>query len=719
MAGDDKYLAHVSPDGTREQTLKEHLLGTASLARGFGEAFGEGDFAYLVGLLHDVGKYSKEFQERIRGENIEVDHSTAGAQLLSKEGMGIGSFVIAGHHAGIPDFGSKFDSGSSKTLCGRMRKTVPDFSSWREMKGHVPASVNFVGKPEDEFSFAMYVRMLFSCLVDADYLDTERFMKGDIQRGKYPGMGVLLERLASYVSRWDSPKNEIQARRKEIRERCLRKGRELKKGIYTLNVPTGGGKTMASVSFALAHAVAHGMKRIIYVIPFMSIIDQTAETFGEVFGSECVIEHHSGVEFDDSPGQDRGDLLPDAKVLAVENWDAPLIITTSVQFFESLFSDHPSKCRKLHNIVDSVLVFDEAQSGLPQEHLLPLVKAVSCLCANFGCTALLSTATQPALEEMFEKEGYGINSVEIAGNVDALRSDFRRNRIENIGALSEASLSERMAYENSVLCVVNTRAEAQRLFALLPERGRFCLTTLVCPFYRKRMIAEIRDRLRRGLECRVVSTSLIEAGVDLDFDSVYREETGLDSVIQCAGRCNREGRRSPDGSFVRVFSIEGTRTRQPSLEGRIACCNRCFSRHPGDVDSPESVREYFKTVRPSGEGQYALDRCKVLSKTKELAFRTIGEEFRLIDDDSAHVYIPFGEGETLVQDLRSGRIDRLGLRRLSFYAVPVHAWQAEKLRAQGALFPIDDRHFILQRTDLYSPQTGLSVTEEDASGLFF
>ena len=394
------FLAHLSEDKSRVQTVLEHLEGTAALAGQFALPFGGDEQARLAGMLHDIGKYSEAFQSRLQGSSCTVDHSTAGAQEAFRLRQPEVAFAIAGHHSGLPDGGSSTDRSERPTLFGRLKKAVEPCEAWsREVQPSLSSAKRPAQIAPDNLSEAFYTRMLYSCLVDADFLDTEAFMREEpAPRGGYAPLSDLFQKLRQHIAPWLTPSNALNRKRCEILQRCLDAGRERPAGLYTLTVPTGGGKTVSSLAFALAHAVAHNLSRVIYVIPYMSIIDQTADTFRSILGDENVLEHHSGADYFAS--DDAVDAALYRKSLATENWDAPVIVTTAVQFFESLYSNRPSRCRKLHNIANSVVIFDEAQT-LPVHSLLPCVEAIGQLVQSYRVTAVLCTATQPALQPLF------------------------------------------------------------------------------------------------------------------------------------------------------------------------------------------------------------------------------------------------------------------------------------------------------------------------------
>lgn len=710
------WLAHISSDKTNVQTVAEHLRGTAALAEQFARPFGGADQARLAGLLHDIGKYSPEFQKRLKGGE-KVDHSTAGAQAAFALRQLEIAFAVAGHHGGLPDGGAQGDDALSGTLLGRLKKEVPDCSVWRQeiQPGEAARPPQI---PRDNVSASFYMRMLYSCLVDADYQDTEAFMQGAVLRGGYEPISRLLERLQAYIAPWWDAQNELNRKRCQVLRACLDAGSTGQSGLYTLTVPTGGGKTVSSLAFGLAHAAAQNKARVIYVIPYTSIIDQTAQVFRKILGQENVVEHHSGVEY--SVPEGKVDPMLYRKALAAENWDAPVIVTTAVQFFESLYGNRPSRCRKLHNIADSVVVFDEAQT-LPVGYLRPCVAAIGQLVQYYGVTAVLCTATQPALQPLFEQLAPGLVMKEICPGTAALYEFFRRTTLQQGGELSQQELADQLVKSPQTLCVVNRRATAQTLYALLPDEGRYCLTTLLCPAHRKQLLAEIRDRLAAGLPCRVVSTSLIEAGVDLDFPTAWREEAGLDSILQTAGRCNREGKRSTAESLVTVFRLQG---QQPPAMLRP---NLDSARHVldtfADPAGPQAIEAYFSFYRTL-KGDTALDKEGILNafsngfQGRAFPFAAVAQRFQLIDNITATLYIPVGPGAELVEKLQAGQADRPLLRQLGQYAVNIYPEHLDRLLAAGAVGPMGDMGYKLTDLSLYDSRTGLALDVETGKGIF-
>ena len=714
MAQPEIFFAHISEDKERTQTVKEHLLGTAALAEVFAQPFGGCEQARLAGDLHDIGKYSREFQHRLEG-GPKVDHSTAGGKEAFQLRQIEAAFAVMGHHGGLPDYGGKNDTGDTSTLYGRQQKKVPDYSAWKQEIALSPARRSS-HIPLDNLSEAFYIRMLYSCLVDADYLDTEAFMDGTLPRGGYEPIASLLDKLDQYIAPWWNPQNELNRKRCDILRSCLNAGENFPNGLYTLTVPTGGGKTVSSLAFALRHAATHGKKRVIYAIPYTSIIDQTAEVFENILEAENVLEHHSGVDY--TMPEEEVDPALYRKALATENWDAPVIVTTAVQFFESLYSNLPSRCRKLHNIADSVIIFDEAQT-LPVSYLSPCVSAIGQLVQYYGVTAVLCTATQPALQSLFAELAPGLTMREICPDTDALYQFFRRTTLRQAGALTEEELAEQLKTSPQTLCVVNRRATAQKLYELLPEEGSYCLTTLLCPADRKRLLEEIRERLKSGLPCRVVSTSLIEAGVDVDFPTAWREEAGLDSIIQTAGRCNREGKASAEQSIVTIFRLEGQQV--PAMIRPNVDSTRHVLQTFADPAQPEAIESYFSFYRTL-KGSAALDQKGILDAFQKgyegriFPFAAVADMFHLIDSPTTTVYIPTGEGKSLVESLRAGFISRSLFRKLGQYAVNVYPDHLKRLLDAGAVQATESGAYILTDKDLYHSSTGLALDVEMGKG---
>jgi len=563
------------------QPLEEHLKNVAEIARSFAESFSAGDWGYLAGLWHDIGKYSDEFQKMLGTEegsdaHIEtkfrrIDHSTAGAKhahISLKDKGKLLAYAIAGHHAGLLD-------GKSNDAClynRLMKENIPDYSSCPEhilntkSLGDLPFALNVHNPKRFGFQISFFIRMIYSCLVDADFLDTEVFMgreKSSWRKG-YPALHELDAKLGFALKQLSAsaPRTLINKHRAAILKNCL-DAAELPQGLFSLTVPTGGGKTLSSLAFAIKHALKYNLKRIIYVIPYTSIIEQNAAVFRDILGENAVLEHHSNFEPNEEDHRSR---------LASENWDAPIIVTTNVQFFESLYRSKSSRCRKIHNIANSVVILDEAQM-LPVPLLKPCLEVLRELSSAYRTSIVLCTATQPALSttETFKDGLEGVR--EIASDPGKLYAEFKRVRVKKLPVISDDELADRLNEHKQVLCIVNTRGHARRIFERIRdgEEGCYHLSALMCPEHRTATLNKIRSALLDGSPCRVISTQLIEAGVDIDFPVVFRSAAGIDSIAQAAGRCNREGKLLEGGQVFVFLPEDGTlpgHFRQANISGR-------------------------------------------------------------------------------------------------------------------------------------------------------
>ena len=718
-----KYYAHSLPGkpAAEWQVLEDHLRNVAELARQFAEPFGAAEWAYAAGIVHDIGKYSREFQEMLIGSADNEtssehtrgpDHSSAGAQVMdARFANGLGkllAYAIAGHHSGLLD-GKSNDASLEK----RLRKEVADYSahpsSIIESIPRLQLPLSLAQKAAREvvaFRVQLLVRMVFSCLVDADRLDTEAFCDQEKALLRCPGVSVddLREKVREEIERIERIATEkhlqdtiVNRRRREVREQCLRAA-QWPPGLFSLTVPTGGGKTLSSLAFALEHAAKYGMDRVIYVIPYTSIIEQNARVFREACGDDAVLEHHSNFEFpQDSYGAQ----------LAAENWDAPLIVTTNVQFFETLFHHRTSRCRKAHNIANSVVILDEAQM-LPVDLLKPCMAVLEELTRSYRVSAVLCSATQPALgkSEQFKNGIEGIR--EIIADPDELYRSLRRVKVHKLSDVTNAEIADRINENRQVLCVVNTRKHARKLYEALEDKtGLYHLSGLMCPAHRTEVLARIRRALTDGEPCRVISTQLIEAGVDVDFPIVFRALSGIDSIAQAAGRCNREGKLQ-DGGSVYVFIPEDAPP--PGYLRQTAEEAQSIIRNYDDILSLEAVHEYFRNVYwKQGD---RLDKPDILGRlaegirTCDFPFRTIGEIFRLIADDTQTIVIPFnGEARSLIREMKASD-SRSIARKLQRFCVQVYPYVVAKL-GRAAIEPLHERYCVLINDDLYKSDIGL------------
>ena len=732
-------IAHVS-EGFVVHSLHEHLQEVARRASKAADRFSSGQWTELAGRWHDLGKYSADFQSFIKkasGYDAEahitsetdaapgrVNHSTAGAihaiDTLGLPGR-ILAYLVAGHHAGLPDW-EKLESGTGGSLRERLQRTELLDAA---LAAGIPNEILEVRQPRLEIpggraGFALWVRMLFSCLVYADFLDTEAFMDGKkaAQRGTWPALATLKTRFQEHMaaltrSAADTPVNRL---RNQILQQCRDKAGQ-DPGFFSLTVPTGGGKTLSGMAFALEHAIAHGKRRIIHIIPYTSIIEQTAGIFRGIFG-EAVIEHHSSLDPEHETERSR---------LAAENWDAPVIVTTSVQFFESLFAARTSRCRKLHNIVDAVVVLDEAQL-LPPEFLQPILNALNLLVAHYGVTVVLSTATQPALESRTNSFGKtvlrGLDHMrEIIDDPDALYAKLERVHVrlpkDFHAGVSWERIAAEIAQHDSVLVIVNTRRQARELHALLPK-GTIHLSALMCGQHRSDVIAGIKEKLRRDEPVRVVSTQLVEAGVDLDFPVVYRALSGLDSIAQAAGRCNREG--GLDRGEVVVFVPP--EPAPPGVMRRAADKTvSTLAGKPGNPLSRENFGQFFRLFYDDTcLDKQGIGRLLEPNSELELQFRTAAKHFRIIDDSGQAILVRYYP----IKDKETGELDRtidsfLGklknegpsrwlMRKLQRYSVNISDWHFQRLRDDVQIEEIQPGIWAqMAGTTIYDPVLGLAL----------
>jgi CRISPR-associated endonuclease/helicase Cas3 len=730
------------------QRLSDHLYSVSRLAGERASKFGFGPLAEITGKLHDLGKYSRQFQDYIAKKATSPDHATAGAQVLMQAVAGgsvksvdricaqLAAFCIAGHHSGLLD-----RVGETGSLNRRLQKEVPplDMAWMQEVTigtiGQFSPSFRWHSAPSDankSSQLAFLGRMIFSALVDADFLDTEAFYaqaaNAPVDR-KWPDLRVILpDLLLRYEAemakkRADSDLNRLRG---DILT-YVRSKATLPKGVYTLNVPTGGGKTLASLGFALDHAKVHGMERIICAIPFTSIIDQTAAIFTAVLGEGVVLEHHSAIEQDNATFRDWKDdderrQGHDKLKLAMEDWAAPVVVTTNVQLFESLFSNRPSRCRKLHALANAVLILDEAQT-IPLPVLKPCVAALDELARNYGATIVLCTATQPALAAPvgggrgFEG-GFAPAPVELAPDPAGLHQALRRVTLDvRRGPINDTVLVQELADHPQALVIVNSRKHALVLYREAIAAGLdglIHLSTRQIATHRREALADIRGRLKNGNACRVIATSLVEAGVDLDFPRVWRAEAGLDQIAQAAGRCNREGKRAIKDSVVTVF--QPTEARPPAeIKAFAEAMHRVAAQH-ADLFSPQAITAYFEEVYwvrgPKGLDKHDVAGAfQITNLDLMFSYRTIGENFRLIESGMEPVIIPADDNaRKAIEGLKGGWLKPgAAASKLQTYTVQVPPKARKALIDAGRVAFVDTAQQFAVLTDgkLYTLELGL------------
>ncbi len=740
----DRLVAHTPPKGSDEwHYLDDHLLAVARMASKFAEPFGGGDLAWWAGIYHDLGKAHPNFQEYLWKCSLEpkkkhptVDHKTAGAVKINEIAGEAMRQVLHAHHGGLSNPGNlntkirryQQEEQPRLTLSLERFETLGLVSTDSD-NDHPVAPPEWLG--DDDLEMEFLLRMLFSSLVDADWLDSEghgnRVYAG-YREQPYPSLSALenqfqlsqaeLERAVDARDLADSPVNLI---RREVYEACL-EGAQLSPGFFRMTVPTGGGKTRSGLAFALRHALLQGMRRVIVAVPFITITEQTADVYEKAFGDAGgLLEHHSGIEpasRDEDGAEDPDEIR---RRLVSQNWDAPVIVTTTVQLFESLFTNRTSKARKLHNIAGSVIILDEIQT-LPPEMRGPILDVLRELVAHYRVSVVLSTATQPVLDTIAaDLEGNGRGIVELAPEPDRLFATLKRVEYE-LPCLEERwdweRVAEEMRSQPRAMTIVNTVANAATLFKALDDEYALHLSTRMCGAHRRDVLAEVRWRLDKKEPCQLVSTQLVEAGVDLDFPLVLRALGPLDRIVQAAGRCNREGQMDEPGRVV-VFRTEED-AMPPGVHRQGADETLEMLRRGGlDMHKPAIFHDYFARLY----GLVRSDRRNIQDQRRRFNYETVNDEFRMIDDDTFPVLVPYPDKvrdedaitqwnaarKALVQ-YQPGRgpsLRRL-MRDIQPWIVMCRNWHRERYEEQGTIIDLvpgilwewhDDYHDKLGITD--------------------
>jgi len=721
------YYAHSTEkqDKSDWQRLSDHLENVARRAKDYAGVFGAGPWGDLAGNNHDLGKGTFPWQAYLRYANTVIDecakyyeghpiHAAIGAQWLYEHSVEAGkllAYCIAGHHGGLPNWSDL----STAALEEKLQKQYPKINISHSIP-EFPEKLPFSSDPERfGFQLQFFTRMLFSCLVDADYLDTEASLDREKsgQRSNYPDIDELREKFWVNFNALRNKADQtakVNQQREYVLEDCLQAA-EREPGLFSLTVPTGGGKTLASLAFALNHAKKHGKRRIIYVIPFTSIIEQNAKVFRDILGDDAVLEHHCNFIPDDSDWKTR---------LSSENWDAPLVVTTNVQFFNSFYANKTSKCRKLHNVAESVIIFDEVQA-IPVEKLKPCLEVVKELSLSYGVTSILCTATQPAIE-FSEQFTCGLKNVrEIINDVPNLFSALKRTEEIFIGDLNEQEVANRLFTHDQVLCIVNTRQQALDIFNALPESDvNIHLSALMYPAHRTRKLDEIRKRLLpdQPMPCRVVSTQLIEAGVDVDFPCVFRAIAGIDSIAQAAGRCNRNGASETP---CKVYVFEFPENSDCSFFRHAAqSAKKLFEPFAGRLTSPECVQEYFadffwKNEQRMDEDGIIGNWCRS-AQSLNIQFKEIAQ-FKMIKSATDPVIIALDENAVkLVKSLEFVEHKGEIFRKLQQFSVQIYPYQFAEIK-DWLENPVPGV-WVLRSGELYSDTTGLKCKPPEGTAFF-
>ena len=714
-----EYIGHTSDDG-RKQLLLDHLNGTSKLCRENANEFWA-DIAEFVGQIHDIGKYTSGFQKRINGaENIRVEHAICGAKEVAKAPpksyVPMIEYCVAGHHSGLPDGGTKVDGEEDSTLHGRMKRKTGEYSAYEnEVKLEYPKDnlrelFDVSNQREIIERYSFFTRYLFSCLTDADFIDTERFVTPNTDRGIDGDFQKAYEKVCKKLNSFKI-ETKLQESRSIIQEQVY-KSVESNANVYTLNMPTGSGKTLCSIRAALKTAIENKKKRIIYVIPYVSIIEQTAKVFEDIFGDVLpVLQHHSNYDFDDDKNEDENEITSEKLKRSCENWDAKLIVTTNIQFFESLYHYKGRRLRKLHNLADSVIIFDEIHM-LPIDYIQPCLRAIGYVTKYLNSTAILMSATMPNYDKFMERYMSGVK-IENAVKDTSLFNVFDKCRYEYIGKCELASLAEKAQEYDNALIIVNKRKTARELYDIC-SGNKYHLSTYMTPLHRSEIIAKIKEDIKNGINTTVISTSLIEAGVDLDFKAVFREIAGIDNILQSGGRCNREGKM--DMGDVFVFETDGGNYQTKKKSDIIIRANitRNLFEEFENISTDKCIKEYYGRLLNYKEKKIEENTITAIMgndlRIDGIPFRTYAESFNFIDNQVIGIVIPCDENRGLIKELKDGKLSVK--RNLQRYSASVNKDEFKELFQIGIIETLDCGVCILANTDYYKSDVGLALEND-------
>jgi len=725
------YKAHINEFTKAIQTVKEHSENTAELCRDFAVPPLK-DLAYAMGLLHDVGKFQESFQKRIDGADIRVEHSTCGAIVANEKYKGIAglmmAYCIAGHHSGLPNAGYRNDGSYTSTLHGRLKRDdFDDYSAYKEelvnpilnqkdFQDFLAKDCNMnISILVDKFSFI--TRYCFSCLTDADSIDTSKFCGTQPERRLSADFIKCLEKVNKKLDSFVC-KTELQKTRSRLQSQVFNSIEE-EAEIYLMNMPTGSGKTLCSVKFALEKAIREKKKRIIYIIPFNSIIDQTAGEFEDIFGEDAeILRHQSSFSYEDEDNYSED--YREAAKNAAENWDAPFIITTAVQFFESIYANKRGKLRKLHNMADSILIFDEAHL-MPQEYLQPCLQSIAFLTKYFNSKAVFLTATMPDFHKLMKQ--YALPGSKILNLIDDISSfdKFKKCQYNYIGEVEDETLLSNAAQYPSSLIIVNTKKKARELYKACNTK-KYHLSTYMTAFDRKRIIDEIKRELLRLSEefekpeqvpenrkITIISTSLIEAGVDLDVHTVFRELSGLDSILQAGGRCNREGKRAEANTYIFEFTDQSKKTAQDERKNLTKGIINKYE----DISCPESISEYYDRLFFMKADEIQKNTMSsICQDIMNIPFKDYSEKFKIIDSLAVSVFVERDEeSHKLVEQLRY--TGSCNTRKMQKNICSISPRELEDLAKQHAVEDFNTGIWCLTNSSYYDKDTGIIFEAND------
>ena len=720
------YIAHKND--ALVQTVKEHSFATAELGKKYAISKLK-DVVYVMGMLHDIGKYQPSFQKKINDDlNLRIEHSTCGAVAAKEKYKNalllLIQYCIAGHHSGIPDGGSINDTSDMNTLYGKLKRKFEDYSAYKNELDFTEINENEFNDflldgcltPEDIIEkFSFLVRYCFSCLTDADSNDTANFCNGIQNRSLKANFENCLKKLNDKLNSFNCT-TELQKSRSQIQKQAYEKT-NLKSEIYLMNMPTGSGKTLCSMKFALERAIKTNKKRIIYIIPYNSIIDQTVELFENLFGNDAeILRHQSSFSYDDTDyDEDYKKLVR----LSTENWDAQIIVTTAVQFFESVYANKRGKLRKLHNMADSILVFDEAHL-MPEDYLQPCLRVISYITKILGSEAVFLTATMPDFKKLINDYSLKDSIITDLITDTSLFEKFCKCTFENMGSVNVENLIYITHTMPSTLIVVNKRSTARNIYSFCKGK-KYHLSTYMTAYDRKRIIDNIKselsslerdfpdtDNIPDDRRITVVSTSLIEAGVDLDFHCVLRELSGLDSILQAGGRCNREGKRK--NSKVYVFSLDDKKS---VLTNDRANITKGLLSEYKDISSKECINLYYDRL-------FFMNKTKIESKAiskyssniASIKFKTYAEEFKIIDDSTVSIVV---ERDDVSRELINNiKLTGFGNhRKLQKYAFSVYRYEFDELLQQHIVDDYGSGIWCLTNKDYYNKNIGIIFEASD------
>lgn len=716
-----EYWAHW--DEEKKQKLSQHLMNTATLCKSYSVDKLK-NIAYYCGLYHDLGKYTEDFQRKVNNPKITTSHSDCGAyELYRRIGRDdipkiiafLMAYCITGHHTGLKDGGSMGDNESDATVYAALKSGKN--KNYAVFKTEIQ-NATFTKKDIEEFLsffenckdtknqielFAFLTKYIFSCLTDADFIETENFFEPKVTRGASADFVGALNAVDNYMTSFVK-ETDVQKARNVLQSQVWQ-NKDDDNNIFFLNMPTGSGKTLCSIRYALDKAIEFGKKRIIYVIPYTAIIEQTAKQFESIFGEYVpILQHHSNYDFEENNKEN--ETTAEKLRKDTENWDHPLIVTTNIQFFQSVYGFKGRSLRKLHNMADSMIIFDEIHI-LPFKYLQPCLRAIYYICNFLSSKAVMMSATMPDYSEVFKIFSDSCKIGQFIKDKSAF-SYFKKNRYSFLGNIDQEVLYTKISEYNNSLIVVNSRKKARDLYLFFSqafEHSCYHLSTYMTAKDRSLTIEEIKSKIGKE-KITVVSTSLIEVGVDLDFEAVFRETAGLDNILQAGGRCNREGKRKEGSVFVFDFDENINYRGDIVLNADIV---RSLFKEYEDIGSQECIEEYYKRLFHFHKNEIENNTIATCKRIDSIPFRTYSESFKMIEDTSYGVVIPCEENQEYILRLKYG--DNSVKRKLSKYTASVKFYELKEMVEEGIVEDVNGMP-VLTNNDYYDKTTGLNLKNE-------